>query len=108
MASFDRMATVTASTKRVGAPVDGVDPDPVTNISSLSCLPLDPVSPEVKAEQAALGFKVDLQTMVNSDLDVKENDLLVVGGTEYPIRDVSPWTWRGSVYKALLVEEVRK
>jgi hypothetical protein len=45
---FTKMATVTASTKRSPAVSGGKIGTPVTNISSLTCTPLDPVDPELR------------------------------------------------------------
>jgi hypothetical protein len=105
--SFARMATVTASTKRVGAIVDGLEPDPVTNIATLKCTPLDPVDPEVDQGIDGLSFREILQTFVDGGLDIVEGDLLVVAGTEYPIRAVGDWYWPKSTadYVRLLLED---
>lgn len=56
-----------------------------------------------------LGLALDapldiLQTMIDGNHDVKEGDVLVVGSTEYPIRSVDDWYWRGSKYLVLLIE----
>lgn len=105
MASFDELASVTASTKRRGAIVAGLEPDYSEQIASLSCLPLDPVSPEIAMGVEGLSFREILQTAVEGGLDIVEGDLLVVSGTEYPIRSVADWEWRGSTYKMLLLED---
>jgi len=107
MTSIDRLQTVTASTKRVGVPVGGIEPDPTANIASLSCTPLDPVSGDARQELANLGFHTVLQTTAHGALDIEVNDLLVVGTTEYPIRRVDKWTWGDSRYQTLYVEELR-
>lgn len=107
MASIDRLLTVTASTKRVGAVVDGLEPDPTTSIASLSCTPLDPLSLDVIQEYRNLGYKVTLYTVCSGDLDIEPNDLLVVSGTEYPIRAVQVWTWKDSQFQTLYVEELQ-
>ena len=105
MASFDELASVTASTKRRGAIVDGLEPAYTENIASLSCLPLDPVDPDIAMGVEGLSFREILQTAVEGGLDIVEGDLLVVGSTEYPIRTVSDWEWKGSTYKMLLLED---
>lgn len=109
MTSFARMATVTASTKRVGAIVNGLEPAPTESIASLKCLPLDPVDPEVAQKMARLGFMEVLQTFVEGGLDIIEGDLLVVGGTEYPIRAVGDWYWGPSDadFVRLLLEDIK-
>lgn len=63
-ASFDRLATVTASTKRPPAFSEGKRGDPVEHIASLQCWPLDPVDPEVKAEYRTGRTRETLQTFV--------------------------------------------
>lgn len=105
MTSFARMATVTASTKRVGAIVDGLEPVPTTHIASLSCLPLDPVTPDIAQGIEGLSFHEILQTYVDGGLDIQEGDLLVVDNAEYPIRSVADWTWRGSDFRTLFLED---
>jgi hypothetical protein len=101
------MATVTASTKRVGAVVDGLAPDATENIASLQCFPLDPVDPEVTQGIEGLSFRELLQTFVEKGLDIVEGDLLVVGSVEYPIKAVADWYWGpdSSDYLALLLED---
>jgi len=91
--SFVALATVTASTKRVGAYVDSLPPDPVENIASLKCLPLLPVNPELFQRYRGQRFQEILHTYVEGGLDIKRGDLLVVGSTEYPIQAVGEWYW---------------
>ena len=93
MASFSRMASITASTKRSPGMVSGLEGAYVTNISSLACLPLDPVSPELELGVAGLAWRETLQTMVEGGLDIVEGDLLTVSGVDYPVRAVANWTW---------------
>lgn len=105
MASFDELASVTASTKRRGAIVAGLEPAYTEQIASLSCLPLDPVSPEIAMGIEGLSFREILQTATEGDLDIVEGDLLVVGSVEYPIRAVEEYEWKGSEYKILYLED---
>ena len=107
MSSFAKMATVTASTKRVGAIVGGLVPAPSAHIGSLKCLPLDPVSPEVAQGVEGLSFREILQTSVEASLDIVEGDILVVGSTEYPIRAVGDWYWPPdtTTYRTLILED---
>lgn len=63
--SFLKMATATASTKRSPAIASGKRGSPSTNLSGLSCLPLDPVQPEL-ARRLALDTPHELlQTFVS-------------------------------------------
>ena len=107
--SFARLATVTASTKRQGAVSGGLSGNMVTNIASLKCLPLDPVSPEVVAAAGLGAFVEVLETMVEGGLDILEGDQLIVGSTTYKIRAVGQWTWRPSATDTLrlILEEVK-
>lgn len=105
--SFAHLATVTASTKRAGGIVDGLESDPTTVESDIACLPLDPINPDLMLGIEGLGWRETLQTAVEGDLDIVEGDLLVVDGTEYPIRAVADWTWRDSEYKILYLEDVK-
>jgi len=93
MASFAELASVTASTKRSGGITNGLETAYAVQIASLKCLPLDPVDPMLAQEFDGLTFRELLQTSVEGGLDIKENDLLVVGSKEYPIKAVSDWTW---------------
>lgn len=108
-ASFTKLATVTASTKR--SPATGGDGKrglPATNIASLSCTPLDPVSAEVQQRLRLDTPHELLESYMDADLDVLEGDILVVGSREYPIRAVAEWSWRGSEYLHVVVEELKR
>lgn len=94
MSSFALMATVTASTKRSGGISSGLEAAYATEIVSLKCLPLDPVSAEIAQGFEGLSFREILQTQVEGGLDVVEGDLLVVNSTEYPIRAIEDRTWQ--------------
>ena len=111
-ASFTRLATVTASTKRPPAlDGNGMRGEPVTEIEELTCTPLDPAEDQ-KARDLALRLRqvLDgpfelLQTCVDADLDIVEGDVLIVAGVEYPVRGVDVWAWRSSNYLRLLLEQ---
>jgi len=108
-AGFSRFATVTASTKRPPAVSSGKRGVPATEISSLKCLPLDPVDAEVR-ERLGLDTPHELlQTFAQGGLDIREGDFLVVGSTEYPIRAVEDWRWPPDEadYVRLVLEELK-
>lgn len=106
--SFDRLATVTASTKRPPAVSSGKRGAPATNIVSLSCTPLDPVNAEIQ-QRLQLKTPHELsQTFVDGSLDIVEGDILVVSGIEYPIRAVADWTFGSSKYLHLILEELKR
>lgn len=106
-ASFLQQATVTASTKRASVS-GGKRGTPTTQISSLLCTPLDPVDQELRERLGLRGAHEVLQTFVDGSLDIAEGDTLVVGASEYPIRAVGNWSWRGSVYRHLIIEELKR
>lgn len=107
--SFARMATVTASTKRGGSVVGGLEQAEATVIASLKCLPLDSVTPEVAQGFEQLGFMELLQTAVDGGLDIVEGDTLTVSSTDYPIRAVADWYWRPDTadYMILYLEDIK-
>lgn len=105
--SFTLKATVTASTKRSPAVVNGKRGPAVEEIASLSCWPLDSVSAEL-AERVGLETPHEvLHTFTEGNLDIVEGDILVVSSVEYPIKAVEEWEWLGSEYKLLLLEELK-
>lgn len=108
-AGFTRFATVTASTKRPPAVAGGKRGVPVTQIVSLSCLPLDPVDPELRERLGLETAHELLQTFAQGGLDIQEGDVLVVGSTEYPIRAVADWRWPpdGADYLQLVLEDLK-
>ena len=107
-AGFRSAATVTASTKRSPAPSSGKRGVPTTWLSSLQCTPLDPVDPETRQRLAINTPHELLQTFVDAGLDIIEGDILVVDSEEYPIRSAAQWTWRGSEFVHLIIEELKR
>lgn len=108
MASFDQLASVTASTKRGGGyDANGLEVAYTEEIASLACLPLDPVDPNVSLGIEGLGWHETLQTACQGGLDIVEGDLLVVAGIEYPVRAVADWLWPpdAKVYMILFLED---
>jgi len=109
-ASFARLATVSANTKRPPPISSGKRGTPALYLLNVRCLPLDTAErQQVRAMAARLGQVLDapldmLQTTVDGNYDIKEGDILVVNGTEYPIRNVNDFSWRGSKFLVLLVE----
>ena len=106
--SFQRMATVTASTKRAAAISAGKRGTPTTKLSSIKCLPLDPVDPELKQRLALDTPHELLQTFVEGNLDIVEGDILTVSGEDYPVRSVADWVWGGDVYRQLVIELLKR
>ncbi len=107
-ASFTRMATVTASTKRLATIASGKRAAAATNITSLSCTPLDPVDEELRVRFSTKASQEVLQCFVQGGLDIVPGDTLVVSSDEYSIRAVGDWYWRpdDDDYVRLVLEEV--
>jgi hypothetical protein len=66
---FSKMASLACSTKRNPSISDGKRSTPTTNVSGLSCTPLDPVDPEL---QERIGIETPhtlLQTFVDDGTD---------------------------------------
>ena len=106
MSAFALLATVTASTKRTPAIASGLFGAAVTSIASLSCTPLDPLTPEI-AMRAGLGTPFEgLQTFTEKGLDIVEGDILTVSSKDYPIKAVGDWYWPmdGNNYQFLVLE----
>ena len=107
--SFARAANVTASTKRAPAISGGRRGAAAANLTSLSCTPLDPVDPELRAR---LGLDTPhelLQTFVDTALDIVQGDILTVSSVDYPIRAVGDWAATASMpaYKRLIIEDLK-
>ena len=107
MSSFDRLATVTASTKRDGGITNGLEVGYAAKIATLSCSPLDPIDAEIAQRVDGLSFGESLQTFVQGDPDIKEGDLFVVDTVEYPVRAVAEWNWKGTDYLMIYLEVVK-
>ena len=106
-ASFDRLASVAASTKRQGPVVNGLAGAMATQIASLTCTPLDPVTPEI-AQTAGLEVWVGLkQCMVDGDLNIANGDQFIVGSVTYKVRAVADYDWGSDVTSLLILEELK-
>jgi hypothetical protein len=106
--SFEHMAVVTASTKRTPAVVGGKRGQPVTNVASLACTPLDPIDSETRARLGLDSPAIILETYVDLGVDIVYGDILVVGAQEYPVKIVEDWYWPpdATSYRRLFVEKV--
>ena len=73
---------------------------------------MDPVDSALNADlrqRLALNTPHELlQSFVEADLDIERGDMLVVGSAEYPIRSCQEWAWRGTVYRHLVVEDLKR
>lgn len=110
-ASFRRLATVTASTKRPPPVVNGQRDEPQAYLANLKVTPLDPADSQ-KARDLAFRLQQEngkmyelLQCFTEATNDIIEGDVLVVSGNEYPVRSTGDWVWRGATYLQLLLED---
>ena len=107
-ATFARRLTVTASTKRPPAVSNGKRGELAAYLSTLKCSPLDPVSAEISQRVALNTPHEVLQAFIGAD-DVREGDVLTVGGKDYPIKAVEDWAnFRGVTFRVLVVEDLKK
>lgn len=108
MASRDKLFTITFDTKRVGATVGGLEPNPTPVLSGIACLPLYPVNMEMKISMG-VDPTTNLQaTITFGDIDVLQGDIMIVDSGEFNIRWVETWAWRPTTpsgYYRILVEE---
>jgi hypothetical protein len=106
--AFARQATVTANTKRSPAVSGGKRGAATTLLIGLTCTPLDPVQDQIAMREVLNTPHEVLETFVDGEQDIVEGDVLVVGPVEYPIRSVREWVWRGSVYRHLFLENLKR
>lgn len=108
MSSFARLLTVTASTKRPPAVVSGKRGELAAYLSTLKCSPLDPVSAEISQRVALNTPHEVLQAFIGAD-DVREGDVLTVGGKDYPIKAVEDWAnFRGVTFRVMVLEDIKR
>lgn len=107
MGGMDRFLTVTASTKRAPALSSGKRGAPAAHVTSLKCTPLDPVEPDLRKRMALETPHELLQTFTN-ETDIVEGDILVAASVDYPIRSCAEWTWRGTTFRHLILEDLKK
>lgn len=109
-ASFARLLNATASTKRATVDIStGKRTAPSANLDSVTCTQLYPVDAEIRQRLVLQGPHELYQVFTDGNTDVKEGDVWVQGGTEYPVRSVADWPWRGtsSAYKQIVIEELK-
>ena len=110
-ASFTRMASVTASTKRPPAiSAGGVRGAAVTELTGVRCLPLATVSAELGARLKLNAPFESKSTVVDGALDIREGDTLVVDGVSYAVQAVEeyPWPpWATGAFRRLVVKELK-
>ena len=107
--SFQKLATVTASTKRPGAVAAGLVGALAASVATLKCTPLDPVTADVAMMAGLESFAEVLMTMCEGGIDILAGDTFIVGANSYKIRAVAEWTWRPSATDTLVVllEEIK-
>ena len=91
MPAIDKLASVSASTKRNPAPVGGKIGSPTTNLTGLSVLSPMPVTPEIKEIYEIKSPRETFVTYIEGSPDIVEGDILVISSTEYHIKAVGGW-----------------
>ena len=104
---MNRFLTVTASTKRAPTITGGKRGAAAAKITSLTCTPLDPLETELR-QRLALNTPHELLQSFTKETDIREGDILVVSSEEYPIRWVGEWSWRGSSFRHLVLEDLKR
>lgn len=105
-----RLMTVAAAVKRpptpAGTPALGGAMTVI--LPAIRCTPLDPVNAETALRAGLSTPHGVLRTFVDDGLDVRAGDYLVVDGKQYPVRAAASWTWRGTKFQELILEELRR
>ena len=90
-ASFQKMATVTASTKR-SSKVGGKYGEPLTVLTGLKIIPLSPATAEQVIKYNIAAPVQPLVTYVEGSEDVRLDDYMTVGSQDYLIAGVGEWS----------------
>ena len=107
MTAFDKMATVTASTKRSPAMVDEKRGPKVVYLTSVPCTPIDPLDPSIRMS-LPLDVPVEsLQTFVHDTYDILEGDNLIANSVTYRVVSVGEYDWKGTIYRAIVLLELK-
>jgi hypothetical protein len=105
-ASFDRLASVTASTKRNPAAASGKVAVPATNLTDQKITPLMPVSKEIEERYMIKSPRKAFVTYISGAPDIVESDVLVVSSVEHKVIAAQPWPTDND-YLELIVEKVK-
>ena len=104
---MQRFMTLRADVLRSPPVTDGRRGVPEQHLTNIPCTPLDPVEPDLR-ERLGLRTPHELLQTFMGDVDVREGDILVVNGQEYPIRSCAEWEWRGETFRHLIVEDLKE
>lgn len=80
--------------------------DRVANLSSVPCLPVDPVDPRNEiAQRLGLDSPIELYQTVVYSADIKTGDAVTVDGVTYVVRGLGPFAGpsRATVSEAFMV-----
>ena len=106
--SFAKLASVTASTKRIPTIASGKIGARVVNVVSLKCTPIDPLSPNYE-DVDVLDAHVQLYvTYCESTTDIQQGDEFIVGSVSYTVKSAENWTFAGSTYLQVILTKYRK
>ncbi len=107
--SFDLLASVTASTKRSPAIVDGKIGDPEAHLPGVKIYPLAPLDDQVRVMLNLTAVVAELWQTFTLETDIREGDVLTVSSKDYHIKAVGDWPWRpsGADRVVIAVEEAK-
>ena len=94
--AFDRIANVDASTKRAPDISGGKRGAATVYLAAIKITPLSPLSGEIQ-NRADLDTPFELYETATASTDIRSDDILIVGGIEYPIQSVAKYFDREDV-----------
>lgn len=105
------MATILVGLKRSPEVVAGARGEATLYRSDLRATPLCPVDGETRARVATDSAHTVYEAYVFDEVDIRNGDILISDGRDYPIRAVEPWQYAvplgaAVVVRRLLVEDV--
>lgn len=101
-ASIDKLATATGTIKRNPAAVAGVVGPAVATGDTISVLPVMPVDPDLTEKYKLKSPRQSYVTYCSGAPDLEVGDILTVGGTDYTVRGVGPWSGSVNHYEIVL------
>ena len=110
--SFSKLATVTASTKRIPAIASGKIGSRAVNVVSLKCTPIDPLGtgsqPSFDNVDVLDAHSQLYVTYCESTTDIQQGDEFIVGTVSYTVRTVEDWAFDGANYLRVILSKYRK
>lgn len=105
-ASFARLATATASTKRNPAAAGGKVGVPVAKLASINIVPPMPVSSEIAAYYRLQSPREAFVSYTEGTPDLLEGDILTTGAVDYRVVAAGLWPANQS-YTEIVIQQVK-